>query len=253
MDLLALARDLAACHASGARWVELPTDRSVVFVGDIHGDLDAATRALALAGAETVVFLGDLVDRGPASREVLAAVVAAKLERPQRVHVLMGNHEAWAVTPFCPADFWHSLSADEAASLGAALLRLPFAAWHPAGVLALHGALPDLGAVNEIADVEPGSEAWRDITWGDWTTEPNPTQRVASRPRLDARAFARRSARLGVRALVRSHQPDAPPYLFADRCLTLFTSNAYGGARRVAILRPGQRVDSARDLELVDV
>jgi hypothetical protein len=165
----------------------------------------------------------------------------------------MGNHEAWGIARFRPADFWQSLTAGEAEGLASALLSLPFAAWHPCGLLALHGALPDLGAVSGIATVTPGTAAWRDITWGDWSSEQEPTQSIASRPLYGPETFAARSARLGIRVLVRSHQPDAPIYLFEDRCLTLFTSCAYGGQRRVAVLPPVKRVDSALDLTLREI
>jgi hypothetical protein len=61
-------------------------------------------------------------------------------------------------------------------------------------------------------------------------------------------------AQLGARVLVRSHQPFAPTYLFDDRCLTLFTSSAYGdGRRRVAVLHPERDVRTARDLDLIEI
>ena len=58
--------------------------------------------------------------------------------------------------------------------------------------------------------------------------------------------------RLGLKVLVRSHQPHAPQYLFDGRCLTIFTSSAYGGGEHtVAILRPDTPLRDARDLELI--
>lgn len=255
MRLIDSARDVARTASDGSRLVRLDPTRRTVFVGDIHGDLDAVERVFRLAGRpeDTVVFLGDVVDRGPASATCLELLLEATRRRPERAHLLMGNHEAWAVARFRPADFWSGLSEGEADELGQALLTLPLAAWHPAGVLALHGALPDLGTLDDIRDVALGGPAWRDITWGDYSPHERPVQVVASRPVYGPRDFAERSARLNVRALVRSHQPDAPTYLFGDRCLTLFTSSAYGGRRRVAVLPPGRSVDSALDLELVEI
>jgi hypothetical protein len=59
---------------------------------------------------------------------------------------------------------------------------------------------------------------------------------------------------LGIQVLVRSHQPAAPTFLYGDRCLTLFTSRAYGDSiRRVAVLHSGKTVRSARDLDLVEI
>ncbi|MBX3276049.1 MAG: serine/threonine protein phosphatase [Sandaracinaceae bacterium] len=69
-------------------------------IGDLHGDLDAfhrlAERLPPLAEDDTIVFLGDYIDRGPRSREVVELV--RRLDRDERCEVvcLRGNHEdAW--------------------------------------------------------------------------------------------------------------------------------------------------------------
>ena len=63
-------------------------------IGDIHGCYTALTvlwGAVKPANGDTVVFLGDYVDRGPESREVLDLLVA-EARKPNRVF-LRGNHE----------------------------------------------------------------------------------------------------------------------------------------------------------------
>lgn len=252
MRLIELARELEQRLPGEERVVHVPEGRNVIFVGDIHGDLDAFDRVLAMASGSVVVFLGDLVDRGPFSRDVLTRALAEKLEHPLSIHLLMGNHEAWGEVRFRPADFWDSLPFDEAAPLASVLLRLPYVAWHPSGVLALHGALPDVPSLAAIDEILVGGPAWRDITWGDWRDgDTTGTATESGRPQHDERSFSARARQLGVRVLVRSHQPNVPTYLFGDRCLTLFTSNAYGGERRVALLPAGRGIESARDLDLV--
>jgi serine/threonine protein phosphatase 1 len=69
-------------------------------VGDIHGDLEALdllfSRLPELAPDDTVVFLGDYVDRGPNSAGVVAWVRSFMRMSPARVVCLRGNHEdAW--------------------------------------------------------------------------------------------------------------------------------------------------------------
>ena len=250
--------DLAVRLPARQRLIRLPADRTIVFVGDTHGDREATERVLARFGVaeHTIVFLGDIVDRGPDSPGNLELILSEMIAHPGWVHLLMGNHEAWSVGPFSPADFWQSLTPGDAARIGDALSRLPLAAWHPAGVLAVHGALPDVASLDGIDAIELGSEAWRAITWGDWDVPRG--DRLPStgwgRPSFDRDAFERRTGRLRARVLVRSHQPFAPTLLFDDRCLTLFTSCAYGqGPRRVAILRPDRGVETARDLELIEI
>lgn len=254
-DLLARLRELLGKEG---RLISLPADRTAVFVGDTHGDRDAAERVLHKFPPpdHVIVFLGDYVDRGDDSLGNLTLLLEAKLAHPGRVFMLMGNHEAWAVTPFSPADFWEALSPREERAYGDTLAALPFAAHHPAGVLALHGALPDVERLADIARVRLGSADWRKITWGDWADVPGYAfgSGVSGRPTFGASYFAEVASRLEVRILIRSHQPSAPTFLFEDRCLTLFTSRAYGAApRQVAVLRPGCGLRSARDLELVEV
>jgi serine/threonine protein phosphatase 1 len=70
--------------------------RARTFVlGDIHGCADEVDRlldALAPATADTVVFLGDYVDRGPSSRAVIDRLLRLRHEGPRCVF-LKGNHE----------------------------------------------------------------------------------------------------------------------------------------------------------------
>lgn len=236
--------------------INLPSDRTAVFVGDTHGDREATERVLERfpPGEHVLAFLGDYVDRGSDSLGNLTLLLEAKLAHPDSVRLLMGNHEAWAVRPFSPADFWQGLSPNAEEALGNVLLGLPFAAYHPAGVLALHGALPDVGDPAEISRISLGSAEWRAMTWGDWEDAPGYAFGAGQtgRPAFGRDYFAEVASRLGIAVLIRSHQPAAPTFLYNDRCLTLFTSQAYGGTvRRVAVLRPGRTIRSARDLELV--
>ncbi len=71
-------------------------------VGDIHGRLDLLEEMLhriaghiveSGAGDARVVFLGDYVDRGPESADVLARLGDLALGEPDHVTCLRGNHE----------------------------------------------------------------------------------------------------------------------------------------------------------------
>ncbi|MBV8425996.1 MAG: serine/threonine protein phosphatase [Hyphomicrobiales bacterium] len=77
-----------------------PPGQRVYAVGDIHGRVDLLSRMLDLirtheakapSAASTMVFLGDYVDRGPSSREVIDRLLAFGKEH--RSVFLMGNHE----------------------------------------------------------------------------------------------------------------------------------------------------------------
>ena len=63
-------------------------------IGDVHGCLRALTTLLGVlrpANDDTVVFLGDAVDRGSSSREVVSQVLS--LRNTCKVVFIMGNHE----------------------------------------------------------------------------------------------------------------------------------------------------------------
>ena len=63
-----------------------------VFIGDVHGWLGRLERLLAqIDDNEEIVFLGDLVDRGPDSAQVVSMV--HELCSAGRARCVMGNHE----------------------------------------------------------------------------------------------------------------------------------------------------------------
>lgn len=63
-------------------------------IGDIHGCHSPLVQMLdiILPKADTLVFLGDYVDRGPNSKEVVTTILSLRATQP-RVITLMGNHD----------------------------------------------------------------------------------------------------------------------------------------------------------------
>lgn len=76
---------------------------TIYAIGDIHGCYDLMTRLLErivadvgranAADAATLVFLGDYIDRGPATSDVLAALLWLERHSPLPAIFLRGNHE----------------------------------------------------------------------------------------------------------------------------------------------------------------
>ena len=81
----------------------MPQGQLVYAIGDIHGRVDLLARLLAeietdagqSVGVErkALVFLGDYIDRGPDSQEVIAQLLGG-LPQGFDAHFLKGNHEA---------------------------------------------------------------------------------------------------------------------------------------------------------------
>src|SRR5512136_866763 len=65
-------------------------------IGDIHGCLDKLLALMDLLDVDwaqdTVIFMGDYVDRGPDSKQVVETVLELR-RKHQRIVCLAGNHE----------------------------------------------------------------------------------------------------------------------------------------------------------------
>ncbi|MEO5492669.1 MAG: metallophosphoesterase family protein [Sphingomonas sp.] len=84
----------------------IPPGRRVYAIGDVHGEGDLLRRALRLIkadsiarrdGAVTLVFLGDIIDRGADAADLLRTFARMNAEH---VVVLKGNHEAALVDAY---------------------------------------------------------------------------------------------------------------------------------------------------------
>ncbi len=69
-------------------------------IGDIHGNLPALDDLLdqvepLLARDDTLVFLGDYIDRGPDARACVDRILELRARTAANVATLLGNHEDW--------------------------------------------------------------------------------------------------------------------------------------------------------------
>jgi serine/threonine protein phosphatase 1 len=94
----------------------IPAGERVYAIGDIHGRLDLLDAMLATIAADeaasapartTLVFLGDLIDRGPDSAGVIARIRA--LQHQRDVRVLGGNHEEMFLLSLTDLDVFRSI------------------------------------------------------------------------------------------------------------------------------------------------
>lgn len=240
-----------------ARLVRLDSGRAV-FVGDTHGDIEATGRIIHryLGSDHKLVFLGDYVDRGAASLDNINLLLEQKIKTPDRLILLMGNHEGYAVKPFQPASFWEELDPHLRRRYGEVFLKLPLAVSTASGIIAVHGALPDVPDLDGVERVEPGSTEWNQLAWGDWQESEGAGLEAdphTGRPQFGRGWFVEIMSRLGKNLLIRSHQPDAPRLMYDARCLTIFTSSSstyYTGERTVAAVDLDREVRSARDVTI---
>lgn len=73
---------------------------ATVAIGDIHGNLKLLNRLLdkvlpGLRSQDTLVFLGDYIDRGPDSKGCVEKILEVRRKARFEVVTLLGNHEQW--------------------------------------------------------------------------------------------------------------------------------------------------------------
>lgn len=75
-------------------------DMGTIAVGDIHGNSAALDDLLnqlrdEVDDGDTVIFLGDYIDRGPNAKECVTAILNFQREVTAEITCLCGNHEDW--------------------------------------------------------------------------------------------------------------------------------------------------------------
>ncbi len=96
-----LSKLLGSRRRSRASTASIPDGQRVYAIGDVHGCLDQLDRLLDAIDRDdstrppadtTIILLGDLVDRGPSSAQVVARL-RTRAGRDPSLRFLMGNHE----------------------------------------------------------------------------------------------------------------------------------------------------------------
>jgi serine/threonine-protein phosphatase PP1 catalytic subunit len=148
-------------------------------VGDLHGSLFSMLRIFSQIGyppSERFLFLGDYVDRGEYSSEVIFALFALKVLYPDHVFLLRGNHECRSLTGL------YGFRKDCEAALGRqvydavadSFLGMPIAAVLNRRVFCVHGGFsPAFKSREDIFKIvkpidDPVSGTESDLLWSDF-------------------------------------------------------------------------------------
>jgi diadenosine tetraphosphatase ApaH/serine/threonine PP2A family protein phosphatase len=144
-------------------------------VGDLHGELSSLLRIFQRLGwpdSRCYLFLGDYVDRGESSCEILVLLYCLKILFPHNIFLLRGNHEFPSMTKLygfqieCVSRFLMNVYFQFLNSF----ITLPIAAIINDSIFCVHGGIsPNLTTqLDELHKIEElTSNVENDILWSD--------------------------------------------------------------------------------------
>lgn len=238
--------------------VEIPSS-NLIFVGDLHGELDSVFQVQRLFSkykTHSFIFLGDYGDRGPAQIETVNTVMALALSEPERVLLLRGNHESDEVAQ--RYGFYTEVTRQHSFELYNKYLEmfqvLPVAAISLGFIFACHGGIPE--NVTSVQDIQECNRmnpnfpddiifqiAWNDPKDADFRFAANSRgMNVRSFGRLAFEEFTRN---LDVRLMVRAHEvfPEGVRTFFDGRLYSVFSAT-YRGLASPKVLRVGSNLQT---------
>ncbi|MFW9882166.1 MAG: metallophosphoesterase [Candidatus Thorarchaeota archaeon] len=225
-------------------------DKEIYVIGDIHGNLDSLLKLLEIINEnhpEVVIFLGDIVDRGPKQLECLLVVLALKILDSHKYFLLKGNHETLEMNQYYGffQDFIYRFkNADNFNEILNIYNILPICAIVNNTILCLHGGIPQDNDIlkklrgiktNEIESILSSiSSGVFQIIWND--------------PKAGLKGFAESFRGSGIKFfgedvfdhfmkknnltfLIRAHEcfPEGYRWFFNNRLLSIFSSTNYRG------------------------
>jgi diadenosine tetraphosphatase ApaH/serine/threonine PP2A family protein phosphatase len=140
-------------------------EEPVMLVGDIHGNLEALEFILKMReemGCKTLLFLGDYVDRGPQGVEVLIRLFRLKLEEPENVFLLRGNHETVEMNVYY--GFFEEIGSDPLflAGISRTYEKMPVGAVLSGHTFCVHGGITGAEDIEKISKENAFPYLWND-------------------------------------------------------------------------------------------
>jgi len=175
-DLIKLINDTNKIFKNEGNLLYLQDPLSVV--GDIHGQYYDAIKILEIGGNPEntkYLFLGDFVDRGSFSIEVLVLLYSLKICHPETIYMLRGNHECRQMTTFFNfrSECLYKYDQEIYDLFMDSFDLMPLACVVNGKFIAVHGGLsPELKTIDDINKIErfkepPKQGLFCDLLWSD--------------------------------------------------------------------------------------
>lgn len=209
--------------------------KRLVVVGDIHGDYESLTKVLSSVNLKEalLVFLGDYIDRGEKSPQVVYKILSAKLESPSSVLLLMGNHEGPPELPVYPHDFpFHLMDLygdswkDVYHSVMLCFRELYACSLLEGSLFMVHGGVPTRPiTLSSLAKASQELDLLEELLWND----PVNYKGVGPSPRGAGHLFGPDVTEwflksMGVKVVIRAHEPcEGYEVLHSGKLITVFS------------------------------
>ncbi|KAL7719487.1 Serine/threonine-protein phosphatase [Entamoeba marina] len=217
-------------------------------IGDIHGNLKDLLQYFDIRGHPSTtpyLFLGDYVDRGKNSLEVILLLLILKIKYPTNVFMLRGNHECKEVATIYGLKEECKRFGDDQEKVFNAFNEvfdwLPIIATVNKKICCVHaGISPHLSSFQDVNSIKrplpvPREGLLCDLLWSDPSTEIS--NEFESSPRgagylFSKKAFDSFMTTNNFNLLIRSHSLEEKGYNYVmdDKLLTLFSCSKYCSA-----------------------
>lgn len=227
-----------------------------IIVGDIHGNLHDLLRIFAKFGlppASKYLFLGDYVDRGGYSIEVITYLLALQLQYPEYITLLRGNHEfpeinkvygfhEEVLNAYESEEIWNAFND--------AFGYFPIAAILNDTTFCVHGGIApgfhlptQLLKISKPINSENITKMVYGLLWADPDSNFHTYAGGTSRAELSFNfyKFRRFLQSSGMQKVVRAHQCVQEGYqVNFDNCLTIFSSSGYSNQNDACVISATQ-------------
>lgn len=210
-------------------------------VGDIHGSLHDMLRIFFHAELPTqanYLFLGDYVDRGQFSLEVISLLLTLFVTNPDKVTLLRGNHETREVNSIYGfrAELIHVYgSSNLFEKFNEVFDYLPLSAIVNDEIACFHGGIsPDLHDMNQILSIQKpiidtSTTLVRNLLWSDPKNSCSYFGESERKGAVSFGIFAQRNflKDTNMNLIIRAHQCVPNGYDRIGNCITVFSASNY--------------------------
>jgi len=225
-------------------------DEEVYVIGDIHGNLETLMKLIEIINnnnPKLVIFLGDIVDRGPKQLECLLIILALKILSPLKYYILRGNHETLEMNQYYGFFQDFILRFNDQNKFNEILSIydvIPICAVINGTVLCLHGGIPqDIDILKKLTGKKCNefnilfnliSQGIFQIMWNDPKSGLHgfsDSFRGSGIKFFGSDAFENFMQYNNLKYLIRSHEcfPEGYQWFFNNRLLSIFSSANYRG------------------------